>query len=107
MNDGPDPEAMARAELAEAMAPHPPDLIEGLSPLACMLYLDQLGWGTLNIWTAWLSQLETVDSDAPAEITLAFGGLMMAVGALDGICVVLGLIPAGQAVPDTLPPAVA
>lgn len=93
IESGIDPEDIARTELAGAMVPTPDDIVEMLSPLASMLYLQQLAWANFQNWTAWLADM-TPEQQADAQgATKVLQVNAQVCGLLDAICETVGLTP--------------
>lgn len=94
-----DPEQLAKNELSEAMIPTPDDVVNDLSPLAALYYLEQLGWATLNVWTAYAQEAEDTKQDGADDLAITLQQVASIVGSLDATCARIGLIPA-----DAIPP---
>ena len=87
-------EASAKAELAKAMLPAPDDFLGDVGPLAQLYYLDQVAWTVLRGMTGMLSSEVSADLDDDDPPVQALAALSDAVGRLDGICQIMGLLPA-------------
>src|ERR1700744_686759 len=90
---GIDPMEIAKTELAKAMVPTPDDIMEMLSPIAALYYLEQLGWGTFRLWTAYAQDEVGKDPDAEADLAETLQGIGVSVGAIDAVAARIGLIP--------------
>jgi hypothetical protein len=88
-----DPQQMAKEALAKAMIPTPDDIMESLDPLAALYYFEQLGWGVLTLWTAYVTEMDGIDSDVTTDLAETLNGIAVTVGGLDVVCARIGLIP--------------
>lgn len=93
-----DPCEIARTELAQAMVPTPDDIVGDLSPLACLYFLEQLGWAVLTCWTAYASDEADKGSESADDLAETLNAIAMTVGQLDQTCARIGLLPV-EAVP--------
>ena len=87
-------EASAKAELAKALLPAPDDFLGDVGPLAQLYYLDQVAWTVLRGLTGMLASGaggDLDDDDPPVQALAALGDI---VGRLDGVCQIMGLLPA-------------
>ena len=94
-----DPEEMVRGELAAAMIPTPEDVMEDLSPLAGLFYLEQLGWAVLTSFTAYAQEQLDAEVEGADDLSVTLSQIGAIVGMLDGTCARIGLIP-----PEAVPP---
>lgn len=88
-----DPHETAKAELAEAMIPTPEDVISDLSPLAALYYLEQLGWATFTMFTAYAESEQGKDQAADDDLAVTLTQIGVVVGMLDETCIRVGLLP--------------
>lgn len=90
-----DPEQTARMELMSFQVPAPDDLVDGLTPLAQLLYLQQLAYTVLGGFAA--GAIDTLGADeAPgATVSATVGALNLICGEIDAACEPLGLLPDG------------
>lgn len=93
-----DPNVIAREELAKAMIPTPDDVVTDLSPLACLFYMEQLGWAVLTSWTAYASEAQENGVEGADDLGVTLNQIAETVGRLDEICARIGLLPV-EAVP--------
>lgn len=90
-----DPEQSARIELMGLQVPTPDDLVDGLTPLAQLLYLQQLAYTVLGGFAAEaVDSLETFEDQA-VIVSDTVGALNLICGEIDAVCAPLGLLPEG------------
>lgn len=85
---------LAKVELAQSMIPVPDDYLGDLGPVAAVWYLEQLAWATLRHFTALLSTDAVEQPDDDSAPVRALAGLGVVAGAIDQVCIDLGLLPA-------------
>lgn len=94
-----DPQEDAQAELAATMTPTPDSIVEDLSPMAALFYLERLAWQVLTSWTAHVSEMNGAEVELVDDIAQTLNGIATAVGVIDGVCERIGLIPQGATPP--------
>lgn len=94
-----DPNSHAREQLAAAMIPTPDDLANDLDPMACLFYLEQLGWTIFTVWTAFAEEQSGQDSQVDDDLAVTLAQLGVIVGMLDQACIRVGLLPVEAAGP--------
>lgn len=95
-----DPQEDAQAELAANMTPAPDAIVEDLSPMASLFYLERLAWQVLTSWTAHVTEMGSAEVELQDDIAQTLNGLATAVGMIDGVCERIGLIPQGATPPS-------
>lgn len=90
-----DPEQAARMELMSLQVPAPDDLVDGLTPLAQLLYLQQLAYAVLGGFVAGAIDTLATDEAPSATASDTVGALNVICGEIDAVCAPLGLLPEG------------
>lgn len=83
----------AKDELGALMAPAPEDVLEDLSIIASLFYVEQWCYALLAQWNAKLSEDAPTDEDTDGQVANAMQGIAAACGNLDASCVLMGLLP--------------
>jgi hypothetical protein len=88
-----DPLADAQAELAGYRIMSPEDLLEQLSPNACLFFLQQTAYETMKHWATELTAGEGVPVWNETPVCDAFQVIVTVCGELDEACTLVNLLP--------------
>ena len=88
-----DPLEDAQAELAAYRVMSPEDLLEPLSPNACLFFLQQAAYETMKHWATELSGGEGAAQWDGTDVAKAFAAITTVCGQLDEACVLTGILP--------------
>jgi len=87
-----DPLEDAKAELVGYRIMSPEDLMENLSPNACLFFTQQAAYTTVSKWVEALSPTDGTDEYEETDIVKAFYALTAVCGMLDQACVLVGIL---------------
>ena len=88
-----DPLQDAQDELAGYRIMSPEDLLEQLSPNACLFFLQQTAYETMKHWATELTPSEQGSEWSDTDIAKAFFAVVAVCGMLDEACVLTNILP--------------